>query len=512
MADKTIEVNKPQLITHNIIAQYQTERIRTLWAAYKRIFQLTTNAIITLDPSNFNVTNTFNYTNITKIYPEATENQFSIECDKTIYTYKTPYRGHLLCQLFQCIAQRIPEKFRSLGNYNAQRMRKNDCRKDCKLTVASYGIVEKDVRTDIILQEYHYINITKIGTDNNARALFFEYSGRVKVFYLPEADKISSDVKLQLKSLGISTQPFKECNVNEIIALRKKNYSSTGSAVAVFDVNKITRRAPRPLPRQMHITEDYVVEKDASGFQYASYQKITAIYAIVRSWNNPREFTIEYQDGSSRMYTSANRDTLLATLLDLCHAVGNVKVIVTGELSDNLRLIPRFAEENYESSIKDAFFGASSIEAWYLTRLVKVCKAVPVDVNAIEEACREMNANVPCPGITANSDSAQVKLCLTEILKNLNVLVTAALTDDLNDRSRTITIMLQTLYRIIPCVHGYKHFVDIKEVDTRQLLLQLMRVDNDFVNYWALEVLRTLCCCSFSQRMHNKNLLINKLC
>jgi hypothetical protein len=153
-------------------------------------------------------------------------------------------------------------------------MRKNDCRKDCKLTVASYGLVEKDVRTDIILQEYHYINITKIGTDNNARALFFEYSGRVKVFYVPEAEKISSDIKLQLKSLGISTQAFTECNVNEIITLRKKNYSSTGSAVAVFDVNKSTRRAPRPLPRQMHITEDYVVEKDASGFQYASYQKI----------------------------------------------------------------------------------------------------------------------------------------------------------------------------------------------------------------------------------------------
>ena len=319
-----------------------------------------------------------------------------------------------------------------------------------------------------------------------------------------------------MKSLGISTQSFTESNVNEIIALRKKNYASTGSAVAVFDVNKSTRRSPRPLPRQMHITEDYVVEKDASGFQYASYQKITAIYAIVRSWNNPREFTIEYEDGSSRMYTSANRDTLLATLLDLCHAVGNVKVIVTGELSDNLRLIPRFAEENYESSFKDAFFGASSIEAWYLTRLVKVCKAVPVDIHAIEEACREMNANVPCPGITANSDSAQVKLCLTEILKNLNSLASAALADEQHDKSRTMTIMLQTLYRIIPCVHGYKHFVDIKEVDTRQLLLQLMRIDNDFVNYWALEVLRTLCCCSFSPKnlqqeyVNKQTLLIDK--
>ena len=52
-----------------------------------------------------------------------------------------------------------------------------------------------------------------------------------------------------------------------------------------------------------------------------------------------------------------------------------MRVIVTGEISDNLRLMPRFAEEDYQGSIKDAFFGANSIEAWYLSRLAKIAKS-----------------------------------------------------------------------------------------------------------------------------------------
>lgn len=32
----------------------------------------------------------------------------------------------------------------------------------------------------------------------------------------------------------------------------------------------------------------------------------------------------------------------------------------------------RFAEEDYQASLKDAFFGANSIEAWFLSRLAKV--------------------------------------------------------------------------------------------------------------------------------------------
>jgi hypothetical protein len=267
----------------------------------------------------------------------------------------------------------------------------------------------------------------------------------------------------------------------------------------------------------MHLAEEYLVEKDSSGFQYVSYQPISSIYAIVRSWNNPREFTIEYDNGTSRTYTCAVRDTLLAMLLDISHAIGNVRVIVTGEVSDGLRLMPRFAEEDYKASLTDAFFGASSIEAWFLARLAKACKSSgvgnSVDEAGIELACKELNANVPCPGISPTSDATQVKACLRGVLMAIQSSLIAAIRNPRIDNSRSMALLLQTLYRLIPSVAGFKGFVEVREVDTRLLLLQLLQFDHDFVNYWTLQVLTSLCRCpllprNMQQEFVNKHTLL----
>ena len=131
----------------------------------------------------------------------------------------------------------------------------------------------------------------------------------------------------------------------------------------------MTRRSSRPMPRQLHISEAFLVEKDASGFQVLSMHKLKHIYAVVRDWENPRQFSLEYSDGTSRTYTTGTRDTMLALVLDICHASGNTRVLVTGEVSDRLRLMPRFADEVYEASLKDAFFGTDSIEVCVYRRL-----------------------------------------------------------------------------------------------------------------------------------------------
>ena len=486
-----------------------------LGVCYKRIFQVTRDAIVTLDPSTFTVTNTFPYEKVTKVAPDEREkDQFVVDFEKTTFIYKTTYRTQLLCQLLECITRKAPNKFKAYGPFNAQRLRKNGSRVECKLTALSFGIAEIDALQGKTMQEYHYVNISRVGIDENSKCIFFEASGRIKIFTVNDIDQVATGLRIQMKQVGMLDIPFVyKQNASETATARKQRYVATGSAVSVFDVNKTTNRSHRAVPRQMHVTEEYIVEKDASGFQYVSYRKVASIYAIIRSWNNPREFSIEYDDGTARNYTSPNRDTLLAMLLDIARAVGNVKVIVTGEVSDSLRLMPRFAEEDYQSSIKDAFFGASSIEAWYLSRLGKLCKVPALDHDAIEAACKDLNANVPCPGISPGSDNTQVKNCLVGVLKNLNTAVVQSLSDDRLDNSRTIVIMLQTLYRVIPCLHGYKYFVEVKEVDTRLLLLQLIRFDNDFVNYWTLEVLMVLCRCPLNpknaqQEFVNKHTLL----
>lgn len=510
-----------------VIAQYQTTRIRALWTSYKRcdvfsmffpqiymflcrIFQLTNDSIVTLDPSNFAVTNTFNYSAISKLGPDdKVDDQFNVEVDKTTYVYKTAHRSQLLCQLLECIVRRLPTKLKAMGPFNAQRIRKNGARVDCRLVAAPHGVVEMDI-AGRILQEYRYVDIKKVGTDERSRAFFFKVSGRAKLFFLSEIESLCAGISHQIKQIGISSlSMLTGQDINDALLARTASYNATGAPVSVFDVNKSTKRSVRPVPRQLHVTEEFIVEKDASGFQFVSFQRVRTIYAIVRSWTNPREFTIEYEDGSARTYTCAVRDTLLAMLLDITHAIGNVRVIVTGEVSDSLRLMPRFAEEEYQSSLTDAFFGASSIEAWFLSRLAKACKAVPLESEAVVAACRELNANVPCPGITPNSDMVQVRTCLSGVLRNINSMTVASMASDRVDHSRAIALMLQTLYRIIPSVAGFKGFVEVREVDTRSLLLNLIKFNNDFVNYWTLEVLSVLCRCPLSPRNQQQE-FVNK--
>ena len=103
---------------------------------------------------------------------------------------------------------------------------------------------------------------------------------------------------------------------------------------------------------------------------------------------------------------------------------------------------------------------------------------------------------------------------LLGILLSLQSTVVAAIDDERLDVTRYLVTLLQTLYRIIPCVHGYKSLVEIKEVDTRMLLLQLMRLDKEFVNYWTLEVLSVLCRCPLiprctQQEFVNKHTLLS---
>ena len=137
---------------------------------------------------------------------------------------------------------------------------------------------------------------------------------------------------------------YTETKLKDVVAPQKRGSGAvTGpGAICTFDVTKHSIRHDRPMPRQIQINEEYIVEKDSAGFQTAAYYRLHSIYSIVRGWSNSREFSIEFDDGTTRHYSSSTRDSLLAVLLDICHAVGNVRVVVLGESSRSLRLVPRF--------------------------------------------------------------------------------------------------------------------------------------------------------------------------
>ena len=51
----------------------------------------------------------------------------------------------------------------------------------------------------------------------------------------------------------------------------------------------------------------------------------------MRHWDEPQRLTIEYRDGSSRVYITSLRETLLGSLVDACRNAGNEQVGVSAE-------------------------------------------------------------------------------------------------------------------------------------------------------------------------------------
>ena len=181
--------------------------------------------------------------------------------------YQTTYRAQLLCHLFECISRIIPTKFKSFGPYLAVRLHKDDSRTEVKLSLASFAIVEFDM-SDRVIQEYKWTNISKICIDNTASALYFVASGRIKIFYSRQTDLFLSACQQQIRQLGISSSDIEllsNQSVVEAITSRKQTYQTIPTAVSVFDVSKYSSRQLRQMPRQMHISEDFVFEKDSSG-------------------------------------------------------------------------------------------------------------------------------------------------------------------------------------------------------------------------------------------------------
>lgn len=533
LCDRTVRMSEPVVV----VAQYQTSRIRALWSSYKRIFQLTETAVVTLDPADFRVTNTFDYAAMANIQADPTsQDRLSYDWEGQNFVFSTDHRSHLLCKLFECIMKAGKQDLATRqqlqkDTYSGERVHKNGHRTAVVLSVAAYGIIERsasgagaDAGEGRLLQEYPFVNMESMGSDEWERALFFSYSGTPKAFIVPDINAIFESCRRIVRSKGFNIPLARQGKLETQQASKKAVANALGASISVFDVNKNSRRQGRLVPRQMHITEDSIIERDAAGFRFVSARSMTNIYALVRSWANPREFTVEYNDGSSRTYTCPVRDTLLAMIRDIAHAAGNTRVSVTADASDSERLIPRFATETVTAkSLRENIFGAESIESWYLRLLERSCLVVlgrqaapcnPYDgFQSVLSDCRAFNANVPCPGISRNGDAGKIRTVLVGLLTCMHKIFSeladpkkrramqdadanSAALDPLAEGGQNLTLLMQSVFRLLASPEGCKGFVEVVEVDTRVLLLRGLRFDDDFVNYWALELLNALCCCS----------------
>ncbi|VDO78071.1 unnamed protein product, partial [Onchocerca flexuosa] len=122
---------------------------------------------------------------------------------------------------------------------------------------------------------------------------------------------------------------------------------------------------------------------------------------VVRDEGNPQSFTIQYDEGDTRSYTSPERDLILTSLIDGSRASGNQCLFVTCSKYDRaLRIIP------YK------FLLDEDTESQCMRHII----SVPPGLKRYD-LIRRFNANIPYDGLTYTASQEVYFLLLS--LRNI---------------------------------------------------------------------------------------------
>jgi hypothetical protein len=515
---------------------------------YKRIFGLKLSSFVTIDPSTFEVTNTFQYTDLKKLKTSEKEpTEFSFTCTKNgAMVWRTDFRPHLLTELVRLRAMKVDDSTLGLPQpFVAERIKRTGARNNCYIVVRPHAICETSTDGEII-SEYRFLQITQLQLAEEDKTVLIVYvTGRARVWSIgggladgvQKREQLVVEMKKHAAMIGVVLQDGPTTSVKMVQDERSKLGSGTGVAICTYPVSKVTKRhLGRPVNRKLTITDEWLVERDASTFKVVNARHLTSVYALVRPQDEPRLFKVEFDDSASRTYQSNDRDMVLGSILDATHTAGNLRVCVTAEVSDGLRLTPRFFVEEIKKQgmFAEAFFGPGTIEGWHLKQLTKnacnLCEpknpnqvlgtpgGTPLD--DLINAAAEFNANVPVTGVDFNTDKDKVTKAVAPLLAILNAMASkadyASDVGELREVGGKTTILLQALLRLVLTSQGQKMLPKVEGV--HDVFLRLLKSKEPFVAYWTVMVLSALIQCpqpggvrNNKQEYENKQLLLAPL-
>ncbi|VEN42457.1 unnamed protein product [Callosobruchus maculatus] len=326
----------------------------TTWKGkYKRIFSVGTMGISTYNPSSLEVTNKWPYSEFISVIPLRTspnEFQITMKKDKKVdkMTFSTEHRTHLLTEALK-FRNHFLEKPRDLFRYQAYKHHWSDIRLPVILEVTWYSLDQLDPATNKVLASYYFKDIEGIRPVSDYPGGFVIMCGgfgRLHLFQatnfeeikikILESANVNIGINVKLMSNAITLEEFQNQRFGKY---SDDEYITAVSEFSVYKVNKV--RHNDPVRRTLCLSEHCLLERDPQTYSICTLQPLNNIFALVRDNSNPQLFSIEYFNGQSRTYTTTDRDSLLASLLDSVRAAGNKDVHVTMVHTDRgLRLGP----------------------------------------------------------------------------------------------------------------------------------------------------------------------------
>ncbi|XP_023012432.2 receptor mediated endocytosis 8 isoform X1 [Leptinotarsa decemlineata] len=441
------------------VACFFCTKLTTWKGKYKRIFSVGTTGITTYNPSNLEITNKWAYGDFISITPMRTgspyEFQIMMKKDRKIdkMTFSSEHRTHLLTEALK-FRNCFSEKPKEILRYQAYKHHWSDVRLPVILEVTSFSLDQLDPTTNEILASYHFKDFEGICTVSDYPGGFVIVCGgfgRLHLFQAVDYEEIkikllesaTANIGLNIKVLStpITLEDFqrerlgKYCDDEHITAV---------SEFAVYKIHKA--RHSDPVRRTLCLSETCILERDPQTYSICTLQPLSNIFALVRDYTNPQQFTIEYLSGQSRTYTTTDRDSLLASLLDGVRAAGNKDVHVTMVPTERgLRLGPLHLPVEEET------------ESLHLKLLMN-----PPPSRPFSQCVRRFNANIPYSGLLYSISQEGI---FSENKEKLITSVLQYLVSKEGEQKTTSLVELeaqfQALRRLVASKVGYSSFTKL---------------------------------------------------
>ncbi|XP_024081075.1 dnaJ homolog subfamily C member 13 isoform X2 [Cimex lectularius] len=441
-----------------LVNKHSTWKVR-----YKRVFSFGTQGITTYNPETLEVTNRWLYCDILSVKrvfekPGKFIITFRKDKNKKVDTmcFSTEHRAEVLSVSSQ-FRFRFSEKPSDSQKYEAQKLHWSGTRLPIVLDVTPTSLDQLDAATNHLLAKYEFKDIESIYELSKVADTFvvvMKNFGRMHLFVCQK--KVEIKKKIEENSsyyLGIDIKiQVKAEQIDYFIENRFGNFSGDEycTSLTEFNVEKYTSRSHQdPQQRLLCITQTCILERDPETYNIVTLRPLTSIFALIREYKNPRLFTVEYTDMSSRTYSGANRDSILATILEGARGIGNKDIHVKMKCTCRGK---RWGP--YHTDMEE------EVETVHL-RLLKDS----IGKKGMSEMIERFNANVPYSGLlhSVTQDGIFKENKEKPIVQVLNVITTKI--KDTVDTNSLCDEELEALYhairRLVASKTGFSSFTQL---------------------------------------------------
>ncbi|CAB3410631.1 unnamed protein product [Caenorhabditis bovis] len=470
---------------------------------YKRVFSIGTLAITTYSPQSLEITNQFLYSDFLGVKPspknaqnESRHDEFVIHVrqkgKKDTMRFSSEYTTEILTHCLQYSTKFAERNFDPM-TVNAFKQSWSDRRVPVVLR-ASPSCLEQIDNRGVIVQSYPYKNIRSIGKISDCPGGFVVDVGehrRRHMFACSAYEDLVKEIRrLAAENIGIVVPIAKEqISLEDFMRTRLGLCSRDEelTSYAEFKVSKITTRNENPTRRLLCLSETCIIERDMATYSVICATPLKHIVCLVRSEKDPQQFIVEYENGDGRAYVAAERDLILASLLDGIRASGNNEVFVCGHRFErHLRILP-FTTNLDEDS-----------ESQCMRHII----ASPPGLKR-SDMIRRFNANVPYSGLRFSKSHEgfftenKGKVIVGAIEAVLSENYTA---DDAQYRHKTEAQLL-CLRRLFASKSGFQAFTEVTGVREKlgSLVVRVLSWKSESVDHATVEAL-----CALMYPMHDQ--------